>query len=74
MRGSCLEALCEKSGEGKQALLMRKEADSILERCDQVPHPPSLSCIFFIVTYITHTYCACQYTYIYIVFSRLCCP
>lgn len=35
MRGSCLEALCEKSGEGKQALLMRKEADSILERCDQ---------------------------------------
>ncbi|KAL3136519.1 hypothetical protein ABBQ38_005768 [Trebouxia sp. C0009 RCD-2024] len=35
VRGSCLEAFCEKTVEGKRAIQMRKDADRMLERCDQ---------------------------------------
>ena len=36
LRDVSLEALSEKTPEGKQAMLLRSKADRLLERCEQV--------------------------------------
>lgn len=36
LRGVCLEAWSQKTADGKQAVILQKQADRLLERCEQV--------------------------------------
>jgi len=40
LRSVCLEALTEKTADGRRALQLRKEADRLMERFNQVCCPP----------------------------------